>query len=71
LTVVLWKYQVFWEIQSPVTTDEVIWSARILYIYKRKVSKNRVKSVTKNTPIDFSFGNSHWSLTTDEVVLNL
>jgi len=30
LTSVLWKYQVSWEIHSPVITDEVIGAARIL-----------------------------------------
>ena len=42
LTVVLCKYQVFWEIQSPVTMDKVIGAHEYFKFVKEKVSELRL-----------------------------
>jgi len=48
LTVVLWKYQVFWEMQSSVTTDEVHGLHEIFKFIKEKsaVSEDCIKTLT-------------------------
>ena len=60
LTLVLWKYQVFCEIQSSAITYGITRVHRNFKFIKEKLSEHCIKSVMKNTVVDYPlFSSGH------------